>query len=152
MTSAAIGFGCVAGADLEPDGRAGEAEGVADLVFEEALVGEVQFHLAVGEEDEGRRSDGGLRHVVDPDLFRGGNGGALEVDALEEAVHLAGGDALAALRGDERDGLIEAVQVGAVRGGEEDDGRVVEILEDVAHLLFEDVRGPREACHRCGRW
>ena len=60
----------VARADLEPDGRACEAEGFADLIFEEALEGEVQLHLAVGEEDEGGRRDGGLGHVVDADLLR----------------------------------------------------------------------------------
>ena len=50
---------------LDPDRRAHESEGFANLVFQKALVGEVQLHLAVGEEDERRRRDRGLRHVIE---------------------------------------------------------------------------------------
>ena len=57
----------VAGVGFEPDGGADEAEGGADLVGEEALEGEVELDVAVGEEDKGRRGDGGLGHVIDFD-------------------------------------------------------------------------------------
>jgi hypothetical protein len=124
---------------LEPDGGADEAEVFADLVGEEALEGEVEFDVAVGEEDEGWWGDGGLGHVVDADAAVHGNGRALEVDLGEEAVHLAGGDALAALAGDQLDLLEEAFDSLLVGGGEEDDGRVVEVLEVVADLLLVDV-------------
>jgi hypothetical protein len=49
----------VAGAEFEPDGGADEAEGGADLVGKEALEGEVESDVAVCEEDEGPRGDGG---------------------------------------------------------------------------------------------
>ena len=45
----------VAGVEFEPDGGTDEAEGGADLVGEEALEGEVETDVAVGEEDEGGR-------------------------------------------------------------------------------------------------
>ena len=131
-----FGFLFVSGAGFEPDGGADEAEVFADLVGEEALEGEVEFDVLVGEEDEGRRSDGGLGHVVDLDAAVHGDRGALEVDLGEEAVHLAGGDALAALAGDEFDLLEEAFDSLAVDGGEEDDGGVVEVLEVVSYLLL----------------
>ena len=133
----------VAGAEFEPDGGADEAEGGADLVGEEALEGEVEFDVAVGEEDEGGRGDGGLGHVVDVDAAVHGDGGALEVDVGEEAVHLAGGDALAALAGDEFDFLEERLDALAGGGGEEDEGGVVEELEVVADLLLVDAWGRR---------
>ena len=86
----------VTGFDFEPDGGAFEAEGGADLVLEEALEGEMQLDVAVGEEDEGGRGDGGLRHVEDADALRHGYWCALEIDLVEKAIHLSGGDALAA--------------------------------------------------------
>ena len=128
----------VSGAGFEPDGGADEAEGFADLVGEEALEGEVEFDVLVGEEDEGGWGDGGLGHVVDLDAAIHRNRRALEVDAGEEAVHLAGGDALAALAGDEFDFFEEALDAAAGGGGEEDDGGVVEELEVVADLLLVD--------------
>ena len=129
----------VSWADFEPDGGADEAEGGADLVGEEALEGEVELDVLVGEEDEGGWGDGGLGHVIDADAAVHGDGGLLEVDVGEEAVHLAGGDALAALAGDEFDFLEQAVDPLAAGGGEEDDGGVVEVLEVVADLLFVEV-------------
>src|ERR1700753_413781 len=49
--------------DLEPDWCAFETEGLADLVFQEPFEGEVQLDIAVGEENEGGRGYGSLRHV-----------------------------------------------------------------------------------------
>src|SRR5229473_3665214 len=53
----------ISGAVFDPDWCANKAEGFADLVFQEALVGEVEFDGAVGEEDEGGRGNRRLRHV-----------------------------------------------------------------------------------------
>ena len=130
---------------FEPDGGADEAEGGADLVGEEALEGEVEGDVAVGEEDEGGRGDGGLGHIVDADAAVDGDGGALEVDVGEEAVHLAGGDSLAALAGDEFDLLEELLDAEAGGGGDEDEWGVVEELEVGTDLLLEDFL-------RDGRW
>ena len=129
----------VAGVGFEPDGGADEAEGGADLVGEDALEGEVELDVAVGEEDEGGRGDGGLRHVIDLDAAVHGDRGALEVDVGEEAVHLAGGDALAALAGDEFDFLEERLDARAGGGGDKDEWGVVEVLELVANLLLVEL-------------
>jgi len=129
----------VSGAEFEPDGGADEAEGGADLVGEEALEGEVELDVAVGEEDEGGRGDGGLGHVIDFDAAVHGDGGALEVDVGEEAVHLAGGDALAALAGDEFDLAEELLDAEAGGGGDEDEWGVVEELEVGTELGFEEL-------------
>ena len=128
----------VSGFDFEPDGAADEAEGRADLVGEEALEGEVQLDVLVGEEDEGRGGDGGLRHIVDADAAIHRDRRLLEVDGGEEAVHLACGDALAALAGDELDFFEEAFDSLPVDGGEKDDGGVVEVLEVVSYLFLVD--------------
>ena len=129
----------VSGAGFEPDGGADEAEVFADLVGEEALEGEVEFDVLVGEEDEGGWGYGGLGHVVDADAAIHRDGCLLEVDGGEEAVHLAGGDALAALAGDEFDFFEEGLDSLPRGGGEEDERGVVEVLEVVADLLLVDV-------------
>lgn len=129
----------VAGAEFEPDGGTGEVEGGADLVGEEALEGEVEFDVAVCEEDEGGWGDGGLRHIVDADAAVHGDRCLLEVDGGEEAVHLAGGDALAALAGDEFDFFEEGFDAGAGGGGDEEEWGVVEVLELVADLLLVEL-------------
>jgi len=95
----------------------------------------VETDVAVGEEDEGGRGDGGLGHIVDADAAVDGDRGALEVDFGEEAVHLAGGDALAALAGDEFDLLEELLDAEAGGGGDEDERGVVEELEVGTDLL-----------------
>ena len=89
----------VARAVLDPDWRSNESEGVTYLIFKEALVGEVQLHLAIGEDHERRRCDCRLRHVIDLHLLPRWNGGTFKIHVLEKAVHLAGSDATAALYG-----------------------------------------------------
>lgn len=139
----------VAGVGFEPDGGADEAEGGADLVGEEALEGEVETDVAVGEEDEGGGGDGGLGHIVDADAAVHGDGGALEVDFGEEAVHLAGGDALATLAGDQFDFLEERLDARACGGGDKDQWGVVEVLELVADLLLEELGIGGKGVVRC---
>ena len=60
----------------------------------------MQLYVLVREEDEGGGGDGGLRHIVDADAAVHRDRGLLEVYVGEEAVHLAGGDALAPLAAD----------------------------------------------------
>ena len=60
-----------------------------------------------------------------------GRGGAFEVNFLEEAVHLRRAHALAAGRGHLSDGLKSFPQPLPLQSGDEDDGRVVQVL----HLL-----------------
>src|SRR5579884_1956072 len=54
-----------AGAELQADHRALEAENVAQRVLQIALVREVDELRVVDEEDEGGRADLGLRHIED---------------------------------------------------------------------------------------
>ena len=75
----------------------------------------MQLDLPVGEEHERGRGDSRLRHVVDANLFGSRHGGSLEVDLLEETVHLAGGNALAPLSGHFLHQLEQCVNVFAGR-------------------------------------
>ena len=109
----------------------------------------MELDVAVGEEDEGGRGDGGLRHVIDFDAAVHGDRGALEVDVGEEAVHLAGGDALAALAGDQFDFLEERLDARAGGGGDKDKRGVVEVLQLVADLLLEELGVGGKGVVRC---
>src|SRR5882724_5970248 len=100
FVGASLGGNLVSGAVLDPDWRAQKSERSANLVFEETLIGEVQLHFAVSEDDESRRPDRGLGHIENSDLLPRGNGGPFEVDMLQEAIHLAGPDALPPFGGD----------------------------------------------------
>src|SRR5580700_1841401 len=50
---------------IETDGCAGEIEGGAQAIFEEALITEMERLQLIREQDEGRRRGGGLRDVED---------------------------------------------------------------------------------------
>src|SRR5580698_7117622 len=128
----------VAGTDLEPDRCAFKPKCCTNLVFEEALEGKMQLDVTVGEKDESGWGNGGLGHVEDADALRHGDAGALEIDLVEEAIHLAGGDALAALGGDAQNRVENARDVAAFSGGDEKHGRVAEVFEDGAELALED--------------
>src|ERR1700724_3608413 len=73
---------------LNPNRRANESEGFSQLVLEKSLVGKMQLHFAVGEKHERRRGHSRLRHVIDFHLLACGHRSALEIDILQEAVHL----------------------------------------------------------------
>ena len=81
---------------IETDGRAGEIESGAELIFKEALIAEMQRLQLVGEEHEGGRRGGGLGDVKDFDLAAGRRSALIEVHTFEPAVQLAGGDAAVA--------------------------------------------------------
>ena len=65
---------------LDPDWRTHKSEGVADLIFEESLIGEVELHAAVGEKYERGWRYRRLCHVQDFHPLAHGYRGALEID------------------------------------------------------------------------
>src|SRR5260370_40293593 len=70
----------------EADRRANVVELGAQLVFEEALVAEVQRLFLVGENQKRGRRDFCLRHVVDAHGARLRRGATLEVDFFVEPI------------------------------------------------------------------
>src|SRR5712692_770880 len=136
---------------LDPYRRSHKSEGAADLVFQEALIREVQLHLAVGEEHERGWSDGGLCHVIDLHLLAGGDRGAVEIHALQKAVHLAGSNALAALRCDllQRGKYLFHALAGG--GGNKQHRRVAEELQRITQSLFVGSSISRHLLVWCGR-
>src|SRR3989442_6632030 len=83
----------------ESDGRADKVELLAELVLKEPLVAKVQSASLVGEEHEGRRGAGRLRHVVKLHLPAGRRGPTVKVHLRKPPVELAGRDAPPALGG-----------------------------------------------------
>src|SRR5581483_5438067 len=102
---------------LEPDGRALEPKGRPDLVLEEALEGEVQLHVAIGEQHKSRWGHRRLCHVKDANALRHRDRRPLEIDLIEEAVHLSGGHALATFRCDSLDLAQYAAHSFSIRAG-----------------------------------
>jgi hypothetical protein len=80
----------------EANGRAGEVEFGAQLVFEEALIAEMQRLELIGEKHESRRRGSGLRDVEDFHLAAGGRGAFVEVHAGEPTIQFPRGDAFVA--------------------------------------------------------
>jgi len=70
----------------------------ADLILEKALEAEVQLDLAVGEQHKRRRATAAWSCRRCACAWTAARG-ALEVDLVQEAVHLASGDALAPFGG-----------------------------------------------------
>src|SRR5437660_7760015 len=90
----------VSGPHLNPDRCPDKPECFPNLVFQESLIRKMQLHLAVGEENESWRRDRGLGQVEDFYTLANRHRRAIEIDLLQETVHLAGSDALAALCSD----------------------------------------------------
>src|SRR5690348_9501371 len=81
--------------DMQPDRRAEEAEGVADLVDQEPLVREVKGRRDVGEEHKRRRRHRGLGCVEHPHVMAARACGRMRLGhPLDERVELPGPDAL----------------------------------------------------------
>ncbi len=98
----------------------------------------MQADVAIGEEHKCRRRDRCLRHVEDTHLLGHGHGRALEVDFLEKAIHLSGGDALAPLGRDALHGLKHALDALALGGRDEDHRRIFQVLENVSYLRLKN--------------
>ena len=85
----------------EADRRAGKIPFSADLIFEEALVAEVERVFLVGEKEKCWRRSFRLDEIVDFDRARFWRRAALEIDFfLEPAIEFRRRDALAASGGD----------------------------------------------------
>ena len=75
----------------------------------------MELHLAIGEQDECRRSDGRLGQIENFDALADRDRGAVEVHMLEETVHLSGRNALAAFGGnllESREDFIRSLALG----------------------------------------
>ena len=59
----------VSGAILDPDRRSHETKGTANLIFQKALIGKVELYFAVGKDNESRRGNRRLCHVINLDLL-----------------------------------------------------------------------------------
>src|SRR5262249_2930877 len=97
---------------LDPNWCAHESEGVADLIFQESLIGEGQLHAAIGEEHKRGWRDRRLCHVQNLHALAHRNRGTLKIDLFEKAVHLGRRDPLTAFGGDfleKREDLLGAV-------------------------------------------
>src|SRR5438876_2140425 len=124
---------------LDPDRRAYKTEFAADLIFQKALIGEVKFYIAVGENNERRRGDGCLGHVENAGAARERNGGAAKIHSLEKAVHLAGGDAFVALAGEFLNRGKNLFHAPALLSGDEHHGRVAQEFQHPARLLLKNT-------------
>src|SRR5207237_5467304 len=87
------------GSNLNPDRCAYEAERGSYLIFQKSLIRKMELHLAIGKQDECRRSDGRLGQIENFYALADWDRGAVEVHMLEETVHLSGRNALAAFGG-----------------------------------------------------
>src|SRR5580704_1168408 len=83
---------------LNPDRRANKPKRLPDLVFQKPLIRKVQLHRAISKEHKCRRRDSRLRHVFNLHSLAYWDRSTVEVNRPQEAVHFAGGNALAALR------------------------------------------------------
>src|SRR4051812_47140487 len=136
MDSSSVNSSLIPRPVLDPDGSAKKSECLANLVLQKALIREVQFYFAVGEDDESRRPYRGLGHVVNLDALPRRDRGAFEVDVLEESVHFAGANTLAALAGHFfqcRKYFLRAFSGGC---GDKENGRVAEELQRVAQSFL----------------
>src|SRR6266851_7785824 len=121
----------------EADGCANVVELGAELVFEEALITEVQWLFLVGKDKESGRRNFCLGHVVDADGASLWRSTPLEVDfILEPIVEDRGGDATAARFPaliDERKKLVRAL---ASLRGKKDDRRIAQKFQFGADHFF----------------
>src|SRR5205823_7568594 len=95
---------------LNPDRRAFKSKGATNLVFQEALIREMEFACTVGKNNECWRRHSSLRHVLDTDTIARRRG-ALKIYTLQEAVHLSRRDSLATLLSDALHGGEDSIHV-----------------------------------------
>src|SRR5579864_99497 len=83
--------------DLDPNWRAHKSKRAAYLILQKSLIGEVQLHLPIGEQNERGWRNRGLRQVKDLHALPHWNRGAIKVHVFQESVHLSGGDSFSPL-------------------------------------------------------
>src|ERR1700738_2036604 len=116
--------GAFAEALHKSNGRSGEVELGAQLIFQEALEAEVQRRLLVGEQKKCGRRRFGLGDVVDAYRARLGRAAALQIDFfLEPAIQVRRGDAALAGDGHLIDQRVKLLRALAGLGGKKDDRR-----------------------------
>src|SRR5215468_12701886 len=129
---------------FNPDWCSQKSEGLADLVFQKTLVGEVQLHVLIGKENKGRRRGLGLGHIVDSDFLPVRHGCALEIDSLKKAIHLRGADPFAPFSGDQFYSLEHFVQILASAGCDKQDRSIIKKFQAPPYLLLINIA--------VGRW
>jgi len=107
-----------------------------NLIFEESLIGKMQLHGPVREQDKRGRSHSRLRHVVNLHALAHGNRGAVKINRLQEPVHLAGRDPFAALGSHLFNQRKNLVGPRSCLRGEEKHRSVAEKFEPVAQALL----------------
>src|SRR5579872_294399 len=121
---------------LDPDWCAKKTKGLTNLIFEKPLECEMQLYGAVCEQNERWGGDRSLSHVENLHALTHGNGGAIEIDALEESVHLGGRNPLSTLGCDffqQREDFLRAI-AGLRR--DEHDRHVAQEFQFVAQTSF----------------
>src|SRR3954465_9960461 len=81
---------------FDPNRRALESERATYLILKESLIGEVQFAGTIGKNHKRGWRNRGLGQILNADSIARGRG-TLEIDVLQETVHLPGGDTFSAL-------------------------------------------------------
>src|SRR5437588_12981855 len=81
---------------FDPNWRALESECATYLILKESLIGKVQFAGTIGENHKRGWGNRGLSQILNAESITWRRG-ALEIDILQETVHLPDGDALSAL-------------------------------------------------------
>src|SRR5581483_4511760 len=74
---------------LDPDRRPHKLKRLADLVLEKPTVAEVQRRNAIRKQDERWRRHRSLRHIKNANPLRIRNARSLEINMLQEPIHLA---------------------------------------------------------------
>src|SRR5580658_7847126 len=105
----------------EADGRAEEAEFLAELVFQKTLVAEMQRLKLVGEKNESGRRGAGLGDVENLHFAAGWRGAARQVHFRDPAIQFAGGNAFIASCDDFVNQVVKAIYIFAGLGGEKND-------------------------------
>src|SRR5579863_3370955 len=108
----------------EADGRAEEAKFLAQLVFQESLIAEMQRLELVGEENESGRSSAGLSDVENLHFAACWGGAAREIHFCNPAIQFAGGNPFVAGRDDLVNQVVEAIYIFAGLGRQKNDRRV----------------------------
>src|SRR6185437_9491282 len=114
---------------LKTDGRSGEVELLAELVFEETFIAEMQAANLIREKHESRRGHGSLRDVINFNFAAGWRSAAVQIDSREPAIEFASGHAALARGHDLVDQRKKPASAFTRERGEKNDGRIIEELQ-----------------------